>query len=377
MTSNHHSSTTATDSNTADTSKNTHTSNSVPPSSSISKKGARLGAIAIVISLVFGGGLGAYSYHKNQQYQRQISQLNTALQRNQSALQSKLDNAQQQFDQQAKHLQDTLKTTLDQQQKSLDSLQMAIAKLKGNRSNDWLLAEADYFVKLAGRKLYLEHDPSTAVALMESADERIAALNDPSLTSLRQAMANDITALKAIPLIDQDGLVLRLSSLERKVDSLPIANAIIPKAKATETQTVSTNINDWQQNLWTSLKDFTSHFITFRTRDGNAVPLLSPKQDFYLRENMKAKLETAIRAVYNHQQKVYSETLNTASDWAGRFFSDSDHSVTSFRHTLTTLADKQVKVDYPAKLESQAKLSALIHERLRRQVSSLTSEDKS
>ena len=376
MTSNQHSSTTATDSNQADTQQ--PKSNAAQPRSAkpTNHKGSRLGVIAIVISLVVGGGVGAYSYHQSQQYQQQIAQLQTSLQQNQQQLETRLDNAQQHFDQQAKSLQDTLNTALKQQHESLDSLQMAIAKLKGRRTNDWLLAEADYFVKLAGRKLYLEHDPSSAVALMESADERIAALNDPSLTALRQALANDITTLKAIPLIDQDGLVLRLSSLEHKVDSLPLANAIIPKDKATKKETVSTNINDWQSNLWTSLKDFAGHFITFRTRDGNAVPLLSPKQDFYLRENMKAKIETAIRAVYNHQQAIYSDTLNTASDWAGRFFSDSDNTVQSFRSTLTNLATKKVKVEYPVKLESQEKLAALIHERLRRQVSSLTAEDK-
>lgn len=376
MTSNQHSSTTATDSNQADTQP--PKSNAAQPRSAqpANHKGSRLGVIAIVISLVVGGGVGAYSYHQSQQYQQQIAQLQTSLQQNQQQLETRLDNAQQHFDQQAKSLQDTLNTALKQQHESLDSLQMAIAKLKGRRTNDWLLAEADYFVKLAGRKLYLEHDPSSAVALMESADERIAALNDPSLTALRQALANDITTLKAIPLIDQDGLVLRLSSLEHKVDSLPLANAIIPKDKATKKETVSTNINDWQSNLWTSLKDFAGHFITFRTRDGNAVPLLSPKQDFYLRENMKAKIETAIRAVYNHQQAIYSDTLNTASDWAGRFFSDSDNTVQSFRSTLTNLATKKVKVEYPVKLESQEKLAALIHERLRRQVSSLTAEDK-
>ncbi|MGO1296085.1 MAG: uroporphyrinogen-III C-methyltransferase [Vibrio sp.] len=376
MTSNQNSSTTATDSNQADTNKNTQNSHQPRSPKPAAPKGSRLGALAIIISLVVGGSLGAYSYHKNQQYQRQINQLQKSLQSNQQATNSALENAQQHFDQQAKHLQDNLDTALKQQSESLDSLQMAIAKLKGRRTNDWLLAEADYFVKLAGRKLYLEHDPSTAVALVESADERIAALNDPSLTSLRQAMANDITALKAIPHIDQDGLVLRLSSLEHKVDSLPLANAIIPKAQATQTETVSTDINDWQTNLWTSLKDFAGHFITFRTRDGNVVPLLSPKQDFYLRENMKAKIETAIRAVYNHQPTIYADTLNTASDWAGRFFSDSDNTVQSFRSTLTNLAGKKVKVDYPVKLESQEKLSALIHERLRRQVSSLTVEDK-
>lgn len=101
---------------------------------------------------------------------------------------------------------------MQQQDKSIASLQLAIADIKGRRPNDWLLAEADYLVKMAGRKLWLEHDVVSATRLMENADQRISALNDPSLTPLRRAMADDIATLKAIPLIDRDGLVLKLNS---------------------------------------------------------------------------------------------------------------------------------------------------------------------
>ena len=129
-----------------------------------------------------------------------------------------------------------------QQQKSIQSLQLAVADVKGRRPNDWLLAEADYLVKLAGRKLFLEHDAVSATKLMESADQRIAALNDPSLVSLRQSITNDITKLRTIPLIDRDGLVLRITSLQQQVDTLPLANAILPETAVVEKKAVSQDI---------------------------------------------------------------------------------------------------------------------------------------
>jgi uroporphyrin-3 C-methyltransferase len=246
--------------------------------------------------------------------------------------------------------------------------------MKGRRPNDWLLAEADYLVKLAGRKLFLEHDVDSATQLMESADQRIAALNDPSLTPLRKAMANDITTLKAIPLLDRDGLVLRLTSLQQQVDHLPLANAILPDAPQETEQAVSEDINNWQQNLMTSLKDFADNFITFRTRDGNVVPLLSPQQHFYLKENLKAKLETAIKSVYTEQQEIYTVSLTTADQWSKSFFNQSDNRVKTFNQTLEQLAKQQVQVEYPVKLETQKQLADVITERLRRSVSSMTTE---
>jgi uroporphyrin-3 C-methyltransferase len=267
-------------------------------------------------------------------------------------------------------------TVLEQQQKSIESLQLAVADVKGRRPNDWLLAEADYLVKLAGRKLFLEHDAVSATQLMESADQRIAALNDPSLVPLRKSMANDITKLKVIPLIDKEGLVLRITALQQQVDQLPLANALLPEAQAEEAQVVSKDINDWQQNLMTSMKEFSENFITFRTRDGNVIPLLSPQQHFYLQENIKAKLETAIKATYVEQQEIYTTALQTADKWATTFFNQDANEVIEFHKALEMLSKQKVQVEYPVELQTQEILSDVIRDRLRREVTTLVTEEK-
>jgi uroporphyrin-3 C-methyltransferase len=238
------------------------------------------------------------------------------------------------------------------------------------------LAEADYLVKLAGRKLFLEHDAFSATKLMESADQRIAALNDPTLVPLRKAMAKDITKLKTVPLVDREGLVLRLTALQQQVDQLPLANALLPEAEQVEQRKVSEDIYDWQDNLMTSLKEFSENFITFRTRDGNVIPLLSPQQHFYLKENIKAKIETAIKAVYVEQQEIYTTALSTADKWSSTFFNQDSNSVIEFNKTLESLSKQTIQVEYPVKLETQTVLADVIRDRLRREVTTLTSEEK-
>ena len=276
----------------------------------------------------------------------------------------------------ASHAVEKTQVVQSQQQKSIQSLQLAVADVKGRRPNDWLLAEADYLVKLAGRKLFLEHDAVSATKLMESADQRIAALNDPSLVSLRQSMTNDITKLRTIPLIDRDGLVLRITSLQQQVDHLPLANAILPEAAVVEKKAVSGDINDWQNNLMTSMKDFSENFITFRSRDGEVIPLLSPEQHFYLRENIKGKLETAIRAVYKEQGDVYNAALKTANEWSTAYLNQDNQSVIEFEKAIKQLSEQNISVKYPVKLESQNELSDVIRERLRREMTVMTTEEK-
>ncbi|HAS8190360.1 TPA: heme biosynthesis operon protein HemX [Vibrio vulnificus] len=339
------------------------------------KPSQKLSILAIIIALLGTGGVAFQLQQQNSQYQAQITALQNQLQQTQSAMSNELNQVKQETVAKATEVTHKAEVVLAQQQKSIESLQFAMADVKGRRPNDWLLAEADYLVKLAGRKLFLEHDVVSATSLMESADQRIAALNDPSLVPLRKAMAKDITDLKTIPLIDRDGLVLRLTALQQQVDQLPLANAILPEAKTVEKQQVSDDINNWQNNLMASLKAFSENFITFRTRDGNVIPLLSPEQHFYLKENIKAKIETAIKAVYQEQGEVYTTSLTTAEAWSQAFFNQDNNTVKEFTQSLKQLSEQKIQVQYPVKLQTQNQLADVIRERLRREVTSMTSTE--
>lgn len=343
------------------------------PAAKEKKGGNGLSVVAIVLVIALGGGL---YYHGHQQTQNlnasisaltgDIDTLKFALSQSEAQSKAAVENA----------VRDT-QVLIDQQDKTIKSLQSALADIKGRRPNDWLLAEADYLVKQAGRQLWLEHDALTATTLMETADQRIAELNDPSLTPIRQAMAKDIQELKAIKRIDTDGIVLRLTSLQQEVDKLPLANAIMPEAEQTETHPVSANVDDWQQNLKASFEDFVGQFITYRKRDGNVVPLLSPAQTFYLQENLKAKLDQAITAVYRENGRLYAESLKTAKEWTERFYNQDAEITKSFEATLTHLSQQTIDVSYPEALKSQALISDMLDERLRRDLAPLPSEENS
>lgn len=336
------------------------------------KKSNKVGLLAIALLVLIGGsGHIYYQQQQNGQLQEQLSALQSQLAQSQSSF----SNMGKEIENKATKILTDAEVTLSQQQHSIEQLQAALSDVKGRRPNDWLLAETDYLVKLAGRKLFLEHDIVTATALMEEADQRIAVLNDPSLVPLRKAMAQDIAQLKMLPLIDRDGLVLRLNSLQQQVEHLPLANAILPEEQTVVVPKVSDDLYDWKDNLAASFKSFSAQFITFRVRDGNVVPLLSPQQHFYLRENINGKLETAIAAVYREQSDVYKTSLDMADKWSSSFFDQDSIMLKEFHKTLQQLKEQNIKVDYPAKLQTQPILSTVIRERLRRDVKSMTTTD--
>ncbi|GLT15247.1 uroporphyrinogen-III C-methyltransferase [Vibrio algivorus] len=339
-------------------------------------KSQKRATAAIILAVLLTGSVIAFEAYQYTQSQQIIDQLKAQVNQLNTQLNQQVETNQETIKKQVTTLQHKLETQAEQQSKSIKSLQLAITDIKGRRPNDWLLAEADYLVKMAGRKLFLEHDVESATQLMISADQRISALNDPSLVSLREAMTDDITQLKSLPIIDKEGLILKLISLQKEVDQLPLANALLPKEEKQQQEVVSEDINDWQTNLVTSLKDFAGHFITFRTREGNTTPLLSPTQHFYLKENVKAKLETAIKGVYVENNDIYQTSLNVTQEWSSKFFNQQSIKVKEFNKEISNLQEKDITVDYPIKLKAQQPLTDLISERLRRSVSTVGQGDK-
>ncbi|MCD9530765.1 uroporphyrinogen-III C-methyltransferase [Photobacterium carnosum] len=342
------------------------------PAAKQKKAGSKTGWVAIALVLALGGGLYYHGHQQGLQQQQQVAALQQQIVTMKAAMQADQQQTISMMNDELSTAQQKVEQGISQQQKSIDSIQTAIADLKGQEPNDWLLAEADYLVKMAGRKLWLEHDVTSATLLLEAADHRIAELNDPSLKGLRQAMSNDITALKSVTVVDRDGIVLRLNSLENSIDSLPLANAILAKAEPQQNPTVSQSVNDWKNNLMTSLKNFGENFITYRKRDGSVVPLLSPQQDFYLQQNITNKLETAIAAVYRDQGQVYRDSIATAIKWSQQYYDLSSPKTQSFIAGLQQLEQQNVAVDYPAKLQSQALITQLVNQVLRNKMTTLS-----
>lgn len=342
------------------------------PAAKQKKAGSKTGWVAIALVLALGGGLYYHGHQQGLQQRQQVAALQQQIVTMKAAMQADQQQTISMMNDELSTAQQKVEQGISQQQKSIDSIQTAIADLKGQEPNDWLLAEADYLVKMAGRKLWLEHDVTSATLLLEAADHRIAELNDPSLKGLRQAMSNDITALKSVTVVDRDGIVLRLNSLENSIDSLPLANAILAKAEPQQNPTVSQSVNDWKNNLMTSLKNFGENFITYRKRDGSVVPLLSPQQDFYLQQNITNKLETAIAAVYRDQGQVYRDSIATAIKWSQQYYDLSSPKTQSFIAGLQQLEQQNVAVDYPAKLQSQALITQLVNQVLRNKMTTLS-----
>lgn len=340
------------------------------------RSGRVLSSIAIVLTLALGAG-GYYVWQQQSSLQKLTTQ----------ALQAELDQLRPQLDQltqlqqgqrQEKQRLDALNQQQEQrlaeavqqqtlQAKQLTELQNKVNALAGSDTKLWLLAQADFMVKMAGRTLWNEHDVATTILLLKSADTTIAEMNDPSLLELRRAITADITALNAINPPDRDGITLRLTQLADQVDNLKLLdtdrnNTNMPMDQnSTE---LSGSLKEWRRNLAKSWNNFVADFITIRRRDSSAEPLLAPNQDIYLRENIRSRLLVAAQSVPRQQSALYQHSLEAVSTWVRAYFNPKDHVTETFLAELTALGQQSITLDLPQQLGSQPILDKLMQARV-------------
>ncbi|MDD9653882.1 uroporphyrinogen-III C-methyltransferase [Klebsiella pasteurii] len=339
--------------------------NNVEKKNGGSKTSLALSAIAIAIALA--AGIGLYGLTKTQATRQSeasagLSSQIAALQKAQENQKSELEGIiKQQADQltQAQRQQDALA-------KKLEEVQEKVAVISGSDAKTWLLAQADFLVKLAGRKLWGDQDVTTAAALLKSADASLADMNDPSLISARRAITDDIASLSAVSQVDYDGIILKVNQLANQIDNLRLAdNNDDDTPMDSDSDELSSSISEWRVNLQKSWQNFMDSFITVRRRDETAVPLLAPNQDVYLRENIRSRLLVAAQAVPRHQEETYKQALDNVSTWVRAYYDTEDATTKAFLEDVDKLSQQSITMNVPESLQSQALLEKLMQTRVR------------
>ncbi len=272
-------------------------------------------ALGLTASAIAGGYL---LYQQMQQQlaaqQTQNRALETQLQQALLQPNQRIAELEQQQQADAKTFQELSKLASDQNQ-----LQDRLNKLAQRSPTHWMATEAEYLVNMAGRKLWLEKDPRTATELLKSADETIAAINNPELLPIRKALARDIAATNNIKAVDIDGTAFALDALIERLNALPLNRNDGEDSAAKDTQ-VSADLNDWQSNLTKTWKAITQDFITIRHRSADAPALLAPDQQWYLVENIRHKLLQSQLALYRYDSASYRQSLTMAREWLQTYF---------------------------------------------------------
>ena len=242
-----------------------------------------------------------------------------------------------------------------------------VAELKqelGTSSEDWLLAEAEYLLRLANQRVAMEDDVAGAIKLFQAADQIIREAQGVVAFDLREAIADDIAALRSVSNADVQGIFVELGALARQVDRLQQKRLEYAPGKV-ELEVTDAAEQSTLDKILSFLGGIGARLATLvdYRNDGESIkPILPPEEEYYLKQNLTLKIQLAQLGLLQGNQAIYQQSLADAVDWVDLYFS-SDASLTmSVREGLTRLSSIEINRNVPEVSGSLREIRQLMNE---------------
>lgn len=311
----------------------------------IKQSGGRgLAAGALILALL---GLGASGFL--------FVQGQNVLKNQELNIEQKLDKAALGESQNAGMLQDTLRKQ--------ESIAAALAKLDGeNRQNaegvanaqrayqellkgrvNWLVDETEVTLNVAAQQLLLTGNVPVAVEVLESVENRLNRFNQPELLPIKQAVSSDLAALKNRPYLDVSSASLRLDRLESAVAGLPLVLEGTLRPSEAAPEVAEDTALTWWENAWNKTLDNLRGLVEVRKLNSNDAMLISPEQNFFIKENLRLRLMDARFALIQRNGEIYQTDLNVVEDAVKQYFDNKSQVTQAWLKELAELKALDVR----------------------------------
>ena len=253
---------------------------------------------------------------------RKLSEIDTAAKES-KLLARNADETARQFSERMAQAEAQLADTATQRQ-ALEALYQEFARDRDQA----ILADIEQSLLVAAQQLQLNGNLKAAIIALEGADQRLLHLDKPQFAKLRQAISNDLGKLRATPTVDYSGMSFHLSTLAGSVDLWPLSSAYTRNAK---------NLGQ-PKSLGKGLLDELKNIVQIRRIEQNEPALLTPSQDYFLRQNLKLRLLSARLSLLSRDAAGYQTDLRDAKTMLARYFNIQDAAVASAQSELAKLS---------------------------------------
>jgi len=214
-----------------------------------------------------------------------------------------------------------------------------------NSRDETALAEVEQLLLIASQQLQLSANVKAALVAMQQADNRLQRLDHPALNGLRKTINHDMDRLRTLPNLDLPGLTLKLDNLIAGVESLPLGEEIRPPKPVAEP--VAPAQENAGQKLLREFWQEARKLVRIQDTQKRELPLLSPTESFFLRENLKLRLLSARLALLSRDETSFRKDIKTAQDWLKRYFDVQSADGQQAAQMLAKLQQTSISIELP------------------------------
>ncbi len=208
-----------------------------------------------------------------------------------------------------------------------------------------VLAEVEQLLLIAGQQLQLAANVKAALIALQQAESRLQRADRAALGGLRTSIGRDMDKLRVLPDVDVAGINSRLDNLIAMVEALPLAQDM-HTAETVAAPAVQSSEGGWQKllrEIWQEAR----HLVRIENTQKSEMPLLSPTQAFFLRENLKLRLLSARLALLSRDEASFKRDMKISQEWARLYFDVKSAAGTQFVSTLQKLNASSISIELP------------------------------
>lgn len=290
------------------------------------------------------------------------------------------DAVQQREEQRAARLQQQLGRDMQDVASVVTALQEQVLGLQ-QRDLGWLVAEADYLMRLAQRKLQLERDVDSSILLLRTVQDLLEGQMGMLAATAQQNILRDIEALRRVQLPDRAALAGQLNELSARLDELVFASAqqqayqeawqqwwtendtgrgAPPRPldleladlepadlELADSEPIDSELANSNPAWLDTLVDLLRTIFVWRELDDGQTAFLQPDQEQLLKQQMLLQLEQARLAVIQGDQGIFETTLQQLSRLLERYLEQDSQVTRELLATIESLRAMSVDVELP------------------------------
>jgi len=277
-------------------------------------------------------------------YQSQL----VAIQNQLSSLSSEVGNKESNFEAKLNELSalhtERLENTSGRINESILRIQRQLGKTRG----DWLVADAEYLLSVANRRLHLMGDVDTTVEALKAADQRLRESGDTAGFKIRGQIAKDIAAVKKVKLADVVGIYSTLEMLEEDVAKLKVFLPYAGKGLSSgdsDSKAKPLAENDINAKLDNALIAIEG-IVTIRRLDSPVTSVITPEQKAFIAEQLSTKLVMVKLALVQQDDELYQASIKDVLQWLQNNFTKNE-TYKQFVLELERLKSIQIRSNFP------------------------------
>ena len=222
------------------------------------------------------------------------------------------------------------------------------ATLQGGRGRAQLVA-VEQLLLIANERAQLAHDPHGALDALTLAQDRLGALAEPKLFSIRQALADERNALLALPQVDVAASALSLSGLIQNAARLPQRSRAPLHVNTVDAEPPRDVRPDggWLARGWASLREVAGAVFILRRTDKPVDRLLPAEQEGLVGQLLLLKLETARAALLSGNTPALRGAVGDTLAFLADYYRTDDPGVLAMQAELEQLRGLQLAPPLP------------------------------